>query len=1172
MANTNYQYPLDPFNGMQGNRGQHLGGQQQTAGVPGQYLGPWSTSPEQFRNQNAAVGAPQGAAAGHQTPQQHPMMAQGMGMMRNQDISAQMLHATSRMQPNGANPPNNFQQQQGQMSFPQNYANGMMNSVLPGANTAINPGAQQMGRPNLFAPAQVPLNPNLARQLQNLGTGVPNAPTMQRPSISGQTQAHPLQHWAQTVQSTEERIPQINRTVLEAIGTKNVAVMRQFRQALPEQKKRTEEDRNNMAQTTTMLAQSGNFPPDRVAQIYRFRDELANRMQSVCNHYEQLIAKLDDELQKLIQQQKDQQQQQQQQSHALSQAQAQARLQQQQPGRPPSAMHPTAGNNMIGIPYPTDGRGSSMGMHAQPPLQQGQVPQWNGQAATNPGQLATGNNGPLGPGPTAQFGTQPGFQHNPGVGTGANPGNAQQQQPTPRLNPAVPQASANPDPDVKNSFYRFLASQNIDQNPVYNGRAIDLWTLYHRSMAFDKHAPPGHPLKFRMIGAELGFPSENSQTDAMTAKVLQDWYFRIAQALNTMKRENPLNRPAEGPPPFGGGADGAHNLNILQRAKAQHPTTDFSSITDVMINNLPKERFLQRLQMLLTGNSNGPLVMPTGGMASTQPSILPNHRTQTPNNNEQVVAYLVSHAQDARDRQEYYKKVWATNFPMMVMNPVEQPENMDRWKNTLSQTLTAVRMLIPSLGAFDIMAQAAGEQPSGKEARDILAASMRAVKQMSVWQSQMPQVGGRAICLRQHELEQMLGFLQPLAERHKQRLLMITNPPAELHSMVRPTDVDLKTLGGFLTAMLPSQTPQPPPPQFSSQAPNRTPTPSSMPMQTPGPTHLAPTPPQMGANIRAQRRYAFSEAGAGPSSSPNHPTPSAVPTPAAPTPPAAASPPKQQKTTRNKPQPNPRRRTSKATPGTPTPVPEPASTPTPAAATTPASSTLKRSHDDAETPASHPEVQPNKRVKVEPAATPAPIPPPTPATPPSQLSAPIDRASIQNPEQALSILTDASKRAEVKDEGSAQGQSQEEFLQWLTQVLSGTPSSTSVTPAPQAPAEDPTSHSVPTTEAEAPGEFSFFDWGGYYSGHDTPAIPDLDKHETVSPESHNDMLTKTPPSQSNGTGKPGVVLDQGSSKTKAETSHAGSSPIPFADATYVSSPGFPYDGKVEPWEDPWAIA
>ncbi len=66
MANTNYQYAMDQFNGMQANRGQHLGGQQTTAGVPEQYLGPWSTVSEQFRNSNATVGGPQAAAAGHQ--------------------------------------------------------------------------------------------------------------------------------------------------------------------------------------------------------------------------------------------------------------------------------------------------------------------------------------------------------------------------------------------------------------------------------------------------------------------------------------------------------------------------------------------------------------------------------------------------------------------------------------------------------------------------------------------------------------------------------------------------------------------------------------------------------------------------------------------------------------------------------------------------------------------------------------------------------------------------------------------------------------------------------------------------------------------------------------------------------------------------------------------------
>ena len=83
---------------------------------------------------------------------------------------------------------------------------------------------------------------------------------------------------------------------------------------------------------------------------------------------------------------------------------------------------------------------------------------------------------------------------------------------------------------------------------------------------------------------------------------------------------------------------------------------------------------------------------------------------------------------------------------------------------------------------------------------------MRVIKQMFVWQTNNPNLPNRIIFLRQQELEQLLAFLQPLAERHRQRLQMIANPPPELRSMVQPTEMELRTLGGFLAAsLLPNQ-------------------------------------------------------------------------------------------------------------------------------------------------------------------------------------------------------------------------------------------------------------------------------------------------------------------------------------------------------------------------------
>jgi hypothetical protein len=118
-----------------------------------------------------------------------------------------------------------------------------------------------------------------------------------------------------------------------------------------------------------------------------------------------------------------------------------------------------------------------------------------------------------------------------------------------------------------------------------------------------------------------------------------------------------------------------------------------------------------------------------------------------------------------------------------------------------------------------------------------------------------------------------------------------------------------------------------------------------------------------------------------------------------------------------------------------------------------------------------------------------------------------------------------------------------------------------------------------TNETDPLGEgadIDFFDWGLYGSEGDTSNIPELDKHGTVSPESHNDVTT-TPPSQNTGPGRhaahTSALLGQGSvvnhlmTTTKIE---------PLSDDfllgdTPIHPSVFSYDAPVDQLDEPWAI-
>ena len=428
-------------------------------------------------------------------------------------------------------------------------------------------------------------------------------------------------------------------------------------------------------------------------------------------------------------------------------------------------------------------------------------------------------------------------------------------------------------------------------------------------------------------------------------------------------------------------------------------------------------------------------------------------------------------------------------------------------------------------------------------------------------------------------LEDIVKFLQPRAQDFQERIRAFQGIPA-LYGLTNPSNDDYTTLGGLIPSPAPSG-PVPGPGSvqtYSTPGPGRT---------TPAPPISMPTPPQLGGamannmqpNMRV-RRGGISDAAGGSISSPGfHTSPAPITNSASP---AAHSPPKAGK--HNRPQrvgavPKGRKQSKAA--NTPTPATEPASTPTPAAsvsAPTPAASVgmvvPKRSFEESEGQTPQASVQPPaKRVKTEPSPPAAPQKPPTP---PPQISATIDRADIRTAEDAKELLTETFKKAEEQETIlQSQGQSSQELIQWLSQLISG---SADAGPSSSTSASTLVALTSDVAETQLEGaDVEFFDYTAYF---DMAAVPELDKRATLSPESHNDATT-TPPSQTSVPAQPGAKA--GEKKTavdgpphtsvKVEEVHIGSSAESdlFMESFFQSS-GFSFDGTVEQLEEPWAIA
>lgn len=427
----------------------------------------------------------------------------------------------------------------------------------------------------------------------------------------------------------------------------------------------------------------------------------------------------------------------------------------------------------------------------------------------------------------------------------------------------------------------------------------------------------------------------------------------------------------------------------------------------------------------------------------------------------------------------------------------------------------------------------------------------------------------RIYVLSQEDLRVMAEFLGIRSNEFGRKLKMIT-PPPELKAMISPSEYEVNTLGGLLTipqqqqpalgpAPTPTLVPQPTPPVS-------VPTPAaSIPAPTP-PSHSGPSP--SASSIWPQRRNAISAEATGNGASPSHPTPPPMISAPTPTPPPGApSPPKAR--TGVRPRAPPRRKGTNAKPAnTPTPGAEPPSTPTPTPLPAPG---IKRPLEEAETPAaSQPEAPATKRIKVE---TPTPIKPPTP---PPQISQPIERASIHTAEDATKVLDESIKRAEEQElAAQSQGQEPQDLLQWMSQYLTNVNPSAGLNNLPSNGTDTLVQMANETDPLGEGADIDFFDWGLYTSEGDNTNIPELDKHGTVSPESHNDVTT-TPPSQITGPGRHTTHASTlpGQAATTNLLTMNKTEPLAddflLGDMSLLQS-AFSYDGPVDQLEEPWAI-
>ncbi|PVG00988.1 hypothetical protein CPB86DRAFT_781903 [Serendipita vermifera] len=884
-----------------------------------------------------------------------------------------------------------------------------------------------------------------------------------------------------------------------------------------------------------VLANARTQQRDGLDNFIKAIEETVGRATQLCSQYESFGQRLEDAL------------------HTLQQQQQQPSQQQQQPQNP--MLNPgLGGDNGAGPQVPWNIPGAqNPSLNAQTPMQNQQM--------MNAAQNRIGANPP---------------NYNLG---GANPAttfpqNLQALQNHPGNRPPganmPPNAAQNQNDLVKANFSKFLATVNIDPVIHLAGRTIEMWALFHAVKEFDTRFGRDNPAKFRLIGYQLGLPpdGQQTQTSVQAANILQECYNRLTAALR-IAGSNTTRPPGQQPPTQTlMQTSQAQNEMWLQQIKPSYPRIDFNNFPRDWITNLPLPRFQESLkkwieQQSMQGAGNVPN-LPIG-----QPPVPPVqvNRNPTPVSDPNMAGPSapmanrpVSDAMEIQKLHETFKQRWRLILQNTNKAPVQPPPNLQVWKEQLRNAFTAAKVIVSRLGLY------------GHLFKDLQA--VHKVMQMSAYlvkQLQQPNL----IILSQADLESMTQWLQQQAQSLIQRIKMLQVTP-ELRPFIHPTETETNTLGGFL--------PQPLPPMVQSVGP----TPSAMPhqphvqshastphqasMPTPASSMPAPTPP---ASTPAQtgmvppshrgRRFGISE----PSSEtkPNNlSTPPASTSAAAHTSPATPASPPKGKPVRKMPKP---RKPSKAG-DTPTPVAEPATTPTPVATTS-----HKRPLDEAETPASQAEAPQLKRPKTEPINPPVPVKAPTP---PSVLSAPVDRAAVKTEEGASALLAESFKKAEETDTGMS---SQTQFIDWITQLVSNP------TPTPSAPSLVTTETQISvTTDGDGlfdGGGIDFFNWDGYYSEPDPPSMPELEKQTTVSPESHNDATT-TPPSQNTaarlgtGTGprNTGTVAPLTASTSIRDVKvnvDPSTEPdfLKFVETSFLQS-GFPYDGHVEPMDEPFAIA
>ncbi|KAG8821938.1 hypothetical protein FRC17_009699, partial [Serendipita sp. 399] len=90
--------------------------------------------------------------------------------------------------------------------------------------------------------------------------------------------------------------------------------------------------------------------------------------------------------------------------------------------------------------------------------------------------------------------------------------------------------------DTKTRFHKLLSNFGVDPVIKIQGYPVDSFALYQLSNRFDRSNSPSHPSKFRMIGAQLGLPSENGHALLQIANELQEYTRKILSTVENALR------------------------------------------------------------------------------------------------------------------------------------------------------------------------------------------------------------------------------------------------------------------------------------------------------------------------------------------------------------------------------------------------------------------------------------------------------------------------------------------------------------------------------------------------------------------------------------------------------------------------------------------------------------